>query len=980
MSYRVDNGLLMMKRVLFWTVFVMVAVDSVQATDSKDFNIGRAFAHCTKLTKSNYDIWLTGLISTIVGITGVRVLQDVKKFLEYFEKSGGENEAKIDTDLRNLIDGSLTLEENEVEMEEAGDEAPFPASSPQKKVSESDGYSSAATVMFTVILTTIDTANEPQLAKVAAMPNFRGHGPHLMKHIYDKLGPGSVSRQTAKRLRIQHEQQSEDETGEEFCDRLIQESSSLTVKIDGPMLCSIFIRGLKEPELQKYLLGEQLKDNISDLAVLKDRCDEYEVRSEILNHGVDGLYAGFGRGGGRGRGRGGRFGRGGFGRGGRGDWNGEERTCNFCKGPHHFWRACRFLNRAKRHPNTTTEQHAQMDRKRDEFLQRCTPEFRRQIDEFLREQGAGRQVDAQMAQPLQQQAQLEFPNVDGRIADVVDDRVTPRATDQKQVTVPSKSVMAKATMDKLWKVFLALLALLMSCSGIILMLALFMQFGGTSAEVIDTSERCVEAPIINLPSYALLADSSAAVTDRDALLASPLYRSGAGVPWDTCAGINMFNSPAPFYRWDANATRYKINGATASDYSKGSGRVLIGFIEDRNDTVEWYDAPGIYVPGLSESLLSSVWFALERGVFTTVNERPFIMTCSGKGIPLEVKNNVTRCKHIKLFYQGMEVPVDVFKRSPGVPASGVWQADARAAVLVDKSRDARNTVEEQQANFEMWTKRFCGLSPEAVSHLQSNTVGCECPDKIPKKYKDLRWWSSAVAGKSRHSSHPAESTESFSRFRECVAMDFLEFTIDEVKFHVHVFVDYYSTAGFGKTVRSRSGPQTASNLLWFLNLTEMYVNSGKTLVRLKHDRAREFLSRHFSKVAVYSEVVQFALVPYEHEMNGLVERLNQTLQRMVTVVMHDSNMPMKYVVYAVDFCLRVYNSVPVQALGWRTRWEVMTGNKPDVRYIYFALDVCVAYCFRWSFASTSFIHTLRIVYILDRALWARALVSCGSSV
>ena len=132
-------------------------------------------------------------------------------------------------------------------------------------------------------------------------------------------------------------------------------------------------------------------------------------------------------------------------------------------------------------------------------------------------------------------------------------------------------------------------------------------------------------------------------------------------------------------------------------------------------------------------------------------------------------------------------------------------------------------------------------------------------------------------------------------------MDFLEFTINGVKFHVHAFIDSKTTSAYAKVVKTRSAVQCGANLLWFLNKTEMFVENGKTLVRLKHDRAREFLAKFFKKVAIYSEVVQFATVPYEHEMNGLVERFNQTLQRMVAVVMHDSNMPMKYVVSALKF-------------------------------------------------------------------------------
>ena len=939
-----------MRKRLLCIIIILMMVAEVALMAPKDFNVGRAFAHCTKLTKSSYEIWITGVVSTLVGITGVRALRHVRKFFEYFEESanGSKTEDEISTELLKMIAAEEAARPKEAK--ETGDDD----ADEELVLEENDEkaiFSEANSLMYTIINTTIDGAKEVQLMTTATMKKYRNKGISLMKYIYDKHGPGSGPRQTAKKLKLQQEIQSEEENGEEFCDRLIQENSTLTRPVDGSMMCGIFIKGLKDSELQKYLLGEQMKDDINDLEDLKLKCDEYEVRSQILQHGVDGLFAGAARGGrghfGRGRARGGRGQPSG-----RGGPNG---TCNICGLPFHFWRNCRFINRAKRHPNTTAEQHAQMDRKRDELLRKLSPEFRRQVEEFMREQGNGGPIDARMAQPQhQQQAQLEFPNVDGRLAQIT---THDRTCFSCKSDSPSKlaSIVSPSIINNLWKVFLSLLAMLMTCSGVLLMLAIFAKIDGTTACATKPDTNLTDLSldkVINIPSYAQLHQlpSKGVEGTTDALIASSLYRVSAGMPWDTCAGICMFNSTAPFYKWDENETRYKINGATASDYSKGSGRVLVGFVEDENDDIEWYDAPGILVPGLSESLLCPTWFALERGVYTTVNAQPYIMTCSGKCVPLSVENNVTRCKHLRFLSPGVEMPSQFVVRSPReTPEWATKDAyvqqqihesfrnapvDAQAAVLVDDRRNARTADEAKNSSFESWTKRLCGLSPEALSHLQANTVGGDCPADVPKKYKDLRWWSSAVAGKSRHSSHPNKSSETFSRFRECVAMDFLEFTVDGVKFHVHVFIDYYSTAAFGQVVKSRSAKQSGANLLWFLNKTEMYVTSAITAMRLKHDRAREYLAKYFGNVAVYSAVVQFPLVPYEHEMNGLVERFNQTLQRMVVVSMHDSNMPMTYAPYCVDFCFHVYNVVPVQGLDWKTRWEVMTGNKPDVRYIF----------------------------------------------
>lgn len=151
---------------------------------------------------------------------------------------------------------------------------------------------------------------------------------------------------------------------------------------------------------------------------------------------------------------------------------------------------------------------------------------------------------------------------------------------------------------------------------------------------------------------------------------------------------------------------------------------------------------------------------------------------------------VTRTKQIVFFNSStMHYPDKVFS-SPGNLSGGRFtDVDGQAAVLVDDARDVSKADEKSEAVFASWTKRLCGVSPEALSHMHESTIGCDCSSTVPTKYKDLKWWSSAVAGKSRHSSHPSDTTE-YTHFRECVGMDFLEFKIEENKFHVQAFVDY----------------------------------------------------------------------------------------------------------------------------------------------------------------------------------------------
>ena len=73
---------------------------------------------------------------------------------------------------------------------------------------------------------------------------------------------------------------------------------------------------------------------------------------------------------------------------------------------------------------------------------------------------------------------------------------------------------------------------------------------------------------------------------------------------------------------------------------------------------------------------------------------------------------------------------------------------------------------------------------------------------------------------------------------------------------------------------------------------------------MQHDNEKSFLSKHFQNVAIYSGVVSFTTAPYEHQQNGKIERFNQTIQRMVTTAMHDSNAPEDVVVYCIMHCVR----------------------------------------------------------------------------
>ena len=115
-------------------------------------------------------------------------------------------------------------------------------------------------------------------------------------------------------------------------------------------------------------------------------------------------------------------------------------------------------------------------------------------------------------------------------------------------------------------------------------------------------------------------------------------------------------------------------------------------------------------------------------------------------------------------------------------------------------------------------------------------------------------------------------------------MDWLEFTVEvrgtKKRFHGHAFIDHAVGHARIKCTATRTARNVISNVLWYLNVTDRYAPDGDTVFVLQSDRAREFLAAQFKRVAVYSRIVQFLTCPYVHPQNSLVERYNQTLQRL----------------------------------------------------------------------------------------------------
>ena len=148
-------------------------------------------------------------------------------------------------------------------------------------------------------------------------------------------------------------------------------------------------------------------------------------------------------------------------------------------------------------------------------------------------------MNAQLAQ-AQQEATLEFP-VDGRLAVAEED--SPKEDNSgHNLTLLKKPVM----IDVVWKILYCALAMVLSSSGILLFVAIFSQQVG-GARAMSVPQPSVQE--LKVPEYIHVKGSQESLSSTAYVAA---YNVSAGVAWDTCAGICMFNVKTPFYKWDSN--------------------------------------------------------------------------------------------------------------------------------------------------------------------------------------------------------------------------------------------------------------------------------------------------------------------------------------------------------------------------------------------------------------------------------------------
>ena len=504
--------------------------------------IGKIFGHSTKLDKANFDVWLAGLISALAGLS-IGIYKSLEAVFKYLKEHG-----------------HLELDQLEVQV---GTLLTLTASQRKRTINES--FKEINKYVFHAMYTTLSNELTEITKKLASNQMFED-GLAAFKHIYTHAGPGSNTKRTGKQLELLVMKQDPHETVNAFGMRMEEINNALVKPVPDDVLTAIFAKGCVASEMRQHLVTKLEEKPDYTLSKFIECATGFNERMNVV-HGdeVDAFFGNARQNGNRQQGRqqngNGRFARNGdFARG--RNQSGNNGTCDLCERQHHFWRNCFFVNWTKRRDNTTDEQHEQLDRKFDEFIAQRNEDVRRNIMAFrqtLPQRKKGTRVPAMQAQVqgAANEAQLQFPNVagiDGKMAEVQ--------------TVPQNN-NANVFMKRLLFFMKALLALLLSCSGIVLILSLLAQVqvtGASSASIAlpqtnwatQSPNNCIRVDIPVDPSNVMRAD---------AFEAAVKHGKRNGTSWDSCAGLCLF----PFskqtqnlkYEYAATRTAFAAHGRRA---------------------------------------------------------------------------------------------------------------------------------------------------------------------------------------------------------------------------------------------------------------------------------------------------------------------------------------------------------------------------------------------------------------------------------
>jgi transposase InsO family protein len=150
------------------------------------------------------------------------------------------------------------------------------------------------------------------------------------------------------------------------------------------------------------------------------------------------------------------------------------------------------------------------------------------------------------------------------------------------------------------------------------------------------------------------------------------------------------------------------------------------------------------------------------------------------------------------------------------------------------------------------------------------------------------------------------------------------------------FTDDFSRYGYIYPIREQ--PDALDKFKIFKAKVENQHNVKIKVVRL--DRGGEYYRRHtgqilgpFAKFLEENGIVAQYSLPYEPQQNGVAERWNHTLMKMVRSMLRNSMLPLNLWIEALKTAAHIIIHVPSKSVP-KTPYELWTGRKTSINYLH----------------------------------------------
>ena len=110
---------------------------------------------------------------------------------------------------------------------------------------------------------------------------------------------------------------------------------------------------------------------------------------------------------------------------------------------------------------------------------------------------------------------------------------------------------------------------------------------------------------------------------------------------------------------------------------------------------------------------------------------------------------------------------------------------------------------------------------------------------------------------------------------------------------------------------------------------------------IRTDNGLEFCNKEFAHLCKQDDILRHLSVPGNPKQNGLAERMNRILLERVRCMIIHARLSKSFWGEAISTTTYVINRSPSAAIGFKTPYEMWTGQKPNVDHI--RVFGCIAY-------------------------------------